>query len=72
MYKNGLLHIVKLLKLVFVFAIGVVPIHDVATREKRLFGCERCIILDRIPKYSTTQSLHMYNPFKQDAEISRN
>ena len=41
--KNGLLHIVKLLKLVCVFAIGVVPIHDVATREKRLFGCERCI-----------------------------
>ena len=31
---------VELLKLVCVFAIGAVPIHDVATREKRLLGSE--------------------------------
>ena len=30
------------------------------------------LILDRVPKLSTTQSLHLYNPFNQDTEISRN
>ena len=74
--KSGISHIVKRLKLVCVFAIGAVPIHDVATREKRLLGSELAfvyfyLILDRIPKYSTKQSLPVYNPFKLDAEISR-
>ena len=30
------------------------------------------LILDRVPKYSNKQSLPLYNPFKLDAEISRN
>ena len=56
--------------------IGAVPIHDVATQEKHLLGSELArmhfyLILDRIPKYSTKQSLPLYNPFKLDAEISR-
>ena len=38
--KNGILHIVKMLKLVCAFAIGAVPIHDVATLEKRFLGSE--------------------------------
>ena len=66
-----------MLKLVCIFVIGAVPIHDVATREKLLLGSElafvHCyVILDRVPKYAITQSLHLYNPFKLDAEISRN
>ena len=74
--KTGIYHIVKLLKLVCVFAIGAVPIHDVATREKHLLGSDLAfmhlyLILDRVPKYSTKQSLPLYNPFKLDAEISR-
>ena len=36
--KTGISHIVKLLKLVCVYPIGAVPIHDGATREKRLLG----------------------------------
>ena len=67
----------KLLELVSVFAIGAVPIHDVAAREKRLLGSELAfvhfyLILDHVPKYSITQSFHLYNPFELDAEISRN
>ena len=74
--KTGISHIVKLLKLGCVFTIGAVPIHDVATREKHLLGSELVfmhfyLILDRVPKYSTKQSLPLYNPFKLDAEISR-
>ena len=39
--KTGISHIiVKLPKLVCVFAIGAVPIHDVATREKHLLGSD--------------------------------
>ena len=63
--KNGILHIVKLLKLDCVFAIGAVPIHDVATREKRLLCSEPAfvlhfyLILHRVPKYFITQSLHL-------------
>ena len=54
-----------------------VPIHDVATREKHLFGSELAfvnfyLILDHVPKYSITQSLHLYNHFKLGAGISRN
>ncbi len=54
-----------------------VPIHDVATREKHLLSSELAfvnfyLILDHVPKYSITQSLHLYNPFKLDAGISRN
>ena len=54
-----------------------VPIHDVATREEHLLGYELAfvhfyLILDHVPKYSITQSLHLYNPFKLDAGISRN
>ena len=54
-----------------------VPIHDVAIREKHLLGSELAfvnfyLILDHVPKYSITQSLHLYNPFKLDAGISRN
>ena len=30
------------------------------------------LILDHVPKYSITQSLHLYNPFKLGAGISRN
>ena len=50
--------------------------HDVATREERLLGSELAfvhfyLVLDRVPKYSTKQSLPLYNPFKLDAEISR-
>ena len=65
-----------MLKLVCIFAIGAVPIHDVATREKHLFGSELAfvnfyLILDLVPKCSITQSLHLYNLFKLDAEISR-
>ena len=72
-----MLHIVKLLKLVCVFAVGAVPIHDAATREKRLLGSELAfvnfyLILDSVPKYFITQSLHLYNPFKLEAAISRN
>ena len=68
---------VKLLQLVCIFAIVVVPIHDVATPKKRLLGSELAsvhfyLIRDRVPKYSITQSLHLYKPFKLDAEISRN
>ena len=75
--KNGILYIVKLLKCVCFFATGAVPIHDVATREKRLLGSELAfvhvyLILDRVPKYSISQLLHLYNPFKLDAVISRN
>ena len=60
--KTGISHIVKMLKLVCVFAIGAVPIHDVATREKRFLGSELVfvhfyLILDRVPKYSNKQSL---------------
>ena len=69
--KTGISHIVKLLKLVCAFAIGAVPINDVATREKLAF-VHFYLILDRVPKYSTKQSLPLYNPFKLDAEISRN
>ena len=29
------------------------------------------LILDRVPKLSTTQSLHLHNPFNQDTEISQ-
>ena len=63
--------IVKLLKLVYVFAIVAVPIHDVATREKRLLGSElACVhfylILYRVPKYSTKHSLPLCNPFWRD------
>ena len=65
--KTGISHIVKLLKLVCVFAIGAVPVHDVATREKYLLGSELAfmhfyLIVDRVPKYSTKQSLPLYNP----------
>ena len=38
-------------------------------------NCERPLILDRVAafhNYATTQSLHLYNPFKLDAESSRN
>ena len=54
-----------------------VPIHNVAIREKHLLGSELAfvnfyLILDHVPKYSITQSLHLYNPFKLDAGISRN
>ena len=74
--KTGISHIVKLLKLVCVFAIGAVPIHDVVTREKHLLGSELAfmhfyLILDCVPQYSTKQLLPLYNPFKLDAEISR-
>ena len=67
--KTGISHIVKRLKLVCVFAIGADPIHDVATQEKRLPGSELAfvhfyLILDRVPKYSTKQSLPLYNPFR--------
>ena len=67
--KTGISHIVKRLKLVCVFAIGAVPIHDVATRDKRLLGSELAFMhyylnLDRVPKYSTKQSLPLYNPFR--------
>ena len=39
--------------------------HDVATRVKRMFGSEHAFVnfylnLDRVPKYSTKQSLHLY------------
>ena len=69
--KTGISHIFKLLKLVCVFAIGAVPIHDVATREKHLLGSELAfmhfyLILDRVPKYSTKQSLPLYNTFRLD------
>ena len=56
--------------------------HDVAIREANtgeaiLLGSELAfvnvyLILDHVPKYSITQSLHPYNPFKLDAGISRN
>ena len=69
--------IVKMLELVCALAIGDAPIHDVATREKRLLGSGHAfvhfyLILDRVQKYSTKQSLHLCNPFKLDAGISRN
>ena len=35
---------VKLLKLVYIFAIGAVPFHDVATREKHLLGSEHVFV----------------------------
>ena len=41
--KKGISHIVKLLKLDCFFTIGAVPIHDVATREKRLLGSELAV-----------------------------
>ena len=58
----------KCLKLCCVFAIGAVPIHDVATREKRMLGRELAfvhfyLILDRVQKYAITQSLHLYISF---------
>ena len=75
--KTEISHIVKRLKLACVFAIGAVPIHDIAKREKRLLGSELAfvhfyLILDRVPTYSITQSHNLHNPFKLDAEISRN
>ena len=59
------------------FRYRAVPIHDVATREKHMLGSELAfvnyyLILDHVPKYSIIQSLHLYNPFKLDAGISRN
>ena len=44
--------------------------------KKHLLGSELAfmhfyLILDRVPKYSTKQSLPLYNPFKLNAEISR-
>ena len=58
LYKNGMSHIVKLLKLVSALAIGDAPIHDFATRE---FGNEHAfgyfdLILDRVTKSCTKQS----------------
>ena len=66
-----------MLKLVCALAIGDAPIHDVTTREKRLLGSERAfvhlyLIVDRVPKYSTKQSLHLCNHLKLDAESSCN
>ena len=70
-------HVVNRLKLVCVLAIGAVQIHDFGTRGKRLLGSELAfvhfyLILERVAKYSTKQSLPLYNPFKLDADISRN
>ena len=42
--KTGMAHIIKLLKLVCIFAIGAVAIHDVVTREKRLLGSELAFV----------------------------
>ena len=55
-----------MLKLFCALAIGDAPIHDVVTREKRLLGSEHAfvhfyLIPDRVPKYSTKQSLPLYN-----------
>ena len=71
--KTGISHIVKRLKLVCVFAIGAVQIHDVtgeAFAWSELAFVHFYLILDGVPKYSITQSLHLYNPFKLDAEIT--
>ena len=79
--KTGISHIVKRLKLVCVFAIGLSQFmtspYGRRIREKHLLGSELAfvnvyLILDHVPKYSITQSLHPYNPFKLDAGISRN
>ena len=66
-----------MLTLLCALTIGDAPIHDVATREKRLLCSEHAfvhfyLLLDRIPKYSPKQSLHLCNHFKLDSEISRN
>ncbi len=59
--------------------VKLLTIHDVAPQvgEKRSLGSELpfvhfYIIIYRVPKYSITQSLHLYNPFKLDAGINRN
>ena len=46
-------------KLVYTLAIGYDPVHNVATREKRLFGSEHAFV-------------HFYLILDLDADISRN